>query len=266
VNDFEMVQMGLPGWRAALDRIEAEGEKRLADVRKMDDLRMAEIRELKAEVERLRARNSHYNEAVEWLKAKNARECAAYDVARRDREWLRALVDRQLIPAQREVERLRAENEHLRARLGDPFEIDRLKKEVERLRAANQEFASEHARMNADHRAEVERLQDQVEGLLSVEFENRKEIEGLQERLAGALALYEGATKRAEKAETEVERLRAGLAMQKTAAMKGIELREAEVERLQRSADLWQEDCRKATLEIERLRKFVEEQTELGRQ
>src|SRR6185436_18487055 len=55
VNDFEMVQMGLPGWRAALDRIEAEGEKRLADVRKMDDLRMAEIRELKAEVERLRA-------------------------------------------------------------------------------------------------------------------------------------------------------------------------------------------------------------------
>ena len=40
-------------------------------------------------------------------------------------------------------------------------------------------------------------------------LELAREVERLQERLAGALALYEGATKRAEEAEAEVERLTA---------------------------------------------------------
>jgi len=48
--------------------------------------------------------------------------------------------------------------------------------------------------------AEVERLRDQVEGLLSVEFENRKEIE----RLRNEILEYEG---RERFDRTEIERL-----------------------------------------------------------
>jgi len=143
-----------------------------------------------AEVERLtkpnllrdsiyQGRIDHLEEVVERLRGQLAvcdesHGCALVEVERlKERD---AVTQEMWGKAEEEVKRLKAENDQLRARLGDPFEIDRLKKEVERLKAANQEFASEHVRMYTTHCAEVERLTRRLNVLVDELERTREEL------------------------------------------------------------------------------------------
>jgi chromosome segregation ATPase len=155
VNDFETVRSHLVGStiaREALARIEAESEKRLADVRKMDDLRMAEIRELKAEVERLRDEVRWHKSVVEVLnedierlrkRLEVGQQLAgdySREVERLQTAEVQAAHDARELEA--EVERLRADHEQAdKAYRTQALLASKLKAEVERLRAALEEVA-----------------------------------------------------------------------------------------------------------------------------
>jgi len=180
MNDFETVREFKQA--QVIKTLEAEVERLRAGLAMQKTAAMKGIELREAEVERLRGELSDMTELAAGIERVKLDAKAHHDQHHNGAEVIRL---------SRKVERLRAENEHLRARLGDPFEIDRLKKEVERLRATHgkgkcvpadefekakepvfaegmragcEDLMMEAARLDA----EVERLRPLVEGLASI--------------------------------------------------------------------------------------------------
>ena len=242
MNDFETVRAALNYIedRRALDRIEAEVERLQAWVKDYKEERDAEAERLRAENERI------------------------------EKCWQRDGV--KLALAEREAKRLRAERDgwHQIATLKFDFwkdqlppgvardlrdEVERLQRQVTRL----SEAASEHL-------GEVERLRVELETAKRHEESYHIEVERLRERDDRTSRSYLLLRTERDDLVAEAERLRRKTAFLRRVILDRTAQHKAEVERLQEQREGLLSVEFENRKEIKQLRKFVEEQTELGRQ